>query len=117
MPLDALLVCQDECAPQGCILPPEVIINLAVQPMVQQYKLYCTRGALAHQLQGGEGGGGGGGGAKHMGQRQLEGRAGAVPPGVVQFCRESVCFLELMNAFAHETEPTESTPALAGPRS
>lgn len=59
MPLDALLVRQDECAPQGRILPPEVIVNLAVQPVVQQHKLYCTRGALAHQLQGEEGGGGG----------------------------------------------------------
>lgn len=37
MSLDALLVCQYESAPQGSILPPEVIIYLTVQTMVKQH--------------------------------------------------------------------------------
>lgn len=37
--LDALLVRQDERPPQRRILPPEVVVNLAVQPVVQQHQL------------------------------------------------------------------------------
>jgi hypothetical protein len=74
--LDALRVREHERAPQRGVAGAELVVDYAVQPVVQEHKLVAAAWALAHELQREGGGSAGVGGGQQRARHQLKERPG-----------------------------------------